>query len=82
MIGPEWSVAKNSEGQSRLEDPTDWIRIELTTALNRHIPVIPVLVGGASLPKTSTLPTDLRKVFHYQEHESWCQPDFKLLRLD
>src|SRR5262249_21189585 len=49
MIGPEWPVAKNSEGQIRLEDPNDWVRTELTTALSRSIPIIPVLVGGASL---------------------------------
>jgi hypothetical protein len=69
MIGPEWSIAKNSEGQLRLEDPNDWVRTELTTALNRSIPVIPVLVGGASLPKLAALPDDLKKVFQYQAHE-------------
>jgi hypothetical protein len=69
MIGPEWSIAKNSEGQIRLEDPDDWVRMELTTALSRSIPVIPVLVGGASLPKLATLPDDLKKLLNYQAHE-------------
>lgn len=69
MIGPAWSVAKNAEGQTRLEDPNDWVRMELTTALSRNIPVIPVLVGGSSLPKTSTLPHDLQKLSNYQTHE-------------
>jgi hypothetical protein len=69
MIGPEWSLAMNGEGQKRLEDPNDWVRTELTTALNRSIPVIPVLVGGASLPKLATLPDDLKKLFNYQAHE-------------
>ncbi len=69
MIGPEWSIIKNAEGQIRLEDPNDWMRIELMTALSRNIPIIPVLVGGASLPKTSALPDDLRKLFHYQSYE-------------
>jgi hypothetical protein len=69
MIGPEWSIAKNYEGQIRLEDPNDWVRMELTTALSRSIPVIPVLVGGISLPKLATLPEDLKKLFNYQAHE-------------
>jgi TIR domain len=69
MIGPEWSLAKNAEGQARLQDPNDWVRTELTTALSRSIPVIPVFVGGASLPKLATLPDDLKKLFQYQAHE-------------
>jgi hypothetical protein len=60
VIGPEWSLTTNAEGQKRLEDPNDWVRTELTTALSRSIPVIPVLVGGASLPKLATLPDDLK----------------------
>jgi hypothetical protein len=66
---PEWSLAENAEGQARLQDPNDWVRTQLTTALSRSIPVIPVLVGGASLPKLATLPDDLRKLFNYQPHE-------------
>jgi hypothetical protein len=69
MIGPEWSISKNYEGQIRLEDQNDWVRMELTTALSRSIPVIPVLVGGTSLPKLATLPEDLKKLFNYQAHE-------------
>lgn len=69
MIGPNWPLATNSEGQRRLEDPNDWVRTELTAALNRSIPVIPVLVGGADLPKVDTLPDDLKKLFQYQTHE-------------
>lgn len=69
MIGPEWAHAKDAEGKVRLEDPSDWVRTELATALSRNIPVIPVLVGGALLPKTTALPEDLRKLFQYQTHE-------------
>jgi hypothetical protein len=69
IIGPEWSLVKNAEGQARLQDPNDWVRTELTAALSRSIPVIPVLVGGATLPKLATLHDDLRKLFNYQAHE-------------
>lgn len=69
MIGPNWPIVTNPEGQRRLEDPNDWVRTELTAALNRSVPVIPVLVGGASLPKVGTLPAELKKLFQYQIHE-------------
>lgn len=69
MIGPKWCIATNPEGQPRLGAPNDWVRTELTAALNRSIPVIPVLVGGADLPKVETLPDDLKKLFQYQTHE-------------
>ena len=69
MIGPTWRIATNSEGQPRLEDPNDWVRLELTAALSRSIPVIPILVGGTSLPKVAALPEDLKKLFQYQAHE-------------
>ena len=69
MIGPNWPIATSPEGQRRLEDPNDWVRTELTAALNRSIPVIPVLVGGADLPKVDTLPDELKKLFQYQTHE-------------
>ncbi|GKS57009.1 hypothetical protein YTPLAS18_05360 [Nitrospira sp.] len=69
MIGPKWTLATNPEGQPRLEDPRDWVRMELTAALSRNIPVIPVLVGGTALPNVGTLPEDLKKLFQYQSHE-------------
>ena len=47
IIGKDWSSSKNDKNQRRLEDPDDYVRIEIETALQRDIPVIPVLVGGA-----------------------------------
>lgn len=85
MIGPEWLSTKNADGQLRLEDPNDWVRIELTTALSRNIPIIPVLVGGASVPKLKALPENLTKLFHYQSHEltdkRWEYDTTQLLRV-
>lgn len=59
MIGPEWATATETSGKPRLEDPTDWVRIEIAAALTRKIRVIPVLVGGASVPTIDLLPDDL-----------------------
>ena len=47
---------------SKIGDDNDPIRIEVETALNQDIPLIPVLVGGATMPKSTTLPESLQKL--------------------
>src|SRR5262245_21104438 len=60
LIGRSWLTAKDTSGQRRLDDPADFVRIETAAALKRDIPVIPVLVQGASAPKSDQLPDDLK----------------------
>jgi len=60
LIGPQWLTVKDKEGKVRLEDPGDYVRLEIGTALGRGIRVIPVLVQGASMPKTADLPEELK----------------------
>ena len=50
IIGPRWTDARNDAGQRRLEDPDDFVRIELEAALARKVPVVPVQVGHALMP--------------------------------
>lgn len=59
IIGPGWLDAKNRSGRRRLDDPNDYVRLEIETALNRDIRVIPVLVDGAQMPQASELPSSL-----------------------
>ena len=59
VIGPDWLVAKTSDGRSRLNEPTDYVRIEIESALKRDIRVIPVLVDGAIMPRPSDLPSSI-----------------------
>jgi hypothetical protein len=59
VIGGEW-LARNPDGESRLDDPHDWVRLEVAEALRRNVRVIPLLVHGASLPAPSELPEDVR----------------------
>jgi len=62
LIGKSWLSAKDISGQRRLDDPADFVRIETGAALKRDIPVIPVLVQGASAPKPDQLPDDLKEL--------------------
>lgn len=48
VIGPDWTGTKDGKGKSRLEDPRDFVRIEIESALKREIPIIPVFVRGLS----------------------------------
>jgi len=51
---------KNESGGRRLDDPEDFVAIEIAAALARDIRVIPVLVDGARVPKASELPDSLK----------------------
>lgn len=58
MIGPRWLDAKTSAGR-RLDEPGDFVRMEIGAALASGKPVIPVLVGGAAMPAEADLPAEL-----------------------
>lgn len=60
IVGPAWATIANSEGVRRLHDPRDFVALELATALNRKVPVIPVLVHDAKMPSADLLPENLR----------------------
>ncbi len=59
VIGPGWVDAEDEHGNRRLDDPADWVRLEIANALRREIRVIPVLVKGAAMPPAAKLPEDL-----------------------
>ena len=69
LIGNFWLDIENDEGVRRLDDPTDWVRIEIKAALDRDIPVIPVLVGRKSMPKPSEVPKELEDLVFLQAQE-------------
>jgi hypothetical protein len=66
VIGPTWASATGPDGASRLRDPNDYVRSELVNALQRDVPVVPVLVGGATIPPADALPEDLQPLLHRQ----------------
>ncbi len=59
IVGPEWLVASGEQGTHRLDDPLDFVRLEIAAALKRDIPVIPVLVRSAKMPRADQLPPDV-----------------------
>jgi hypothetical protein len=57
LIGPGWIDASDLKNKGRrLDNPSDFVRIEIGEALARDIPVVPVLIDGAPLPDMSLLP--------------------------
>jgi len=66
IIGPGWLSASDEGGERRLDNPKDFVRIEIETALARNIRVIPVLVNGARMPREQDLPETLRALVERQ----------------
>lgn len=68
VIGRYW-LSSSDKGGRRIEKPDDFVRIELLTALSRDIPIIPVLVHGAGMPKPEDLPGELESLTRRQAVE-------------
>jgi hypothetical protein len=60
LIGKGWASCTEKDGRPRLEDPKDWVRLEVAAALRRDVLVVPVFVDGARLPDPASLPEELR----------------------
>ncbi|MDP9386422.1 MAG: toll/interleukin-1 receptor domain-containing protein, partial [Actinomycetota bacterium] len=81
VIGREWVVS--SDGRRRLDDPTDWVRVEVAAAIERDgVTVLPVLVEGVSMPEADELPEPLRPLTRYNALEvSDSRWDYDVQRL-
>jgi TIR domain len=64
IIGPTWASIANASGQRRLDDPNDFVVLEIASALKREVPVIPVLVHAAKMPSQDQLPESLKSFSH------------------
>jgi hypothetical protein len=82
VIGKHWLTATDAAGQRRLEDPDDYVQMEIAAALQRNLRVIPVLVQGASMPSTDELPEDLAPLSHrnaFELHDTSWRDDIRRL---
>jgi hypothetical protein len=62
FIGDKWLEQSAPGGRARIFEPDDYVRAELRATLSRPVLVVPVLVGGAHMPKAEQLPEDVRAI--------------------
>jgi hypothetical protein len=82
VIGKNWLTATDEAGQKRLENPVDYVRTEIATALKRNIRVIPLLIQGADMPSARELPDDLAPLSRrnaFEIHDSSWRDDIRRL---
>jgi hypothetical protein len=65
MIGREW-LAAAKDGGRRIDQASDPIRAEVTSALRSNLTIVPLLVSGAAMPKPEELPADLAGLTEWQ----------------
>jgi formylglycine-generating enzyme required for sulfatase activity len=75
LIGRNWANATDEGGRTRLENPADYVRLEIEAALKRDIAVTPVLVQGAHMPAPEDLPAEIRDLAYRNgfelSHNRW-----------
>lgn len=76
VIGPDWLETKGPSGTRRIDDPEDLVRIEVETALRLGVPVAPLMVRGAELPKPHMLPESVRELTDRNGLPIRPHPDF------
>ena len=82
LIGDEWLTITDEHGRRRLDNPDDFVRLEIEAALARKVRVIPILVDGARMPRADELPDSLSKLVRRQALElSPSRFDFDTSRL-
>lgn len=69
VIGPHWLDVQHPLGGRRLDDKGDWVRFEILNGLQGNLRVVPVLVGGAVMPKSNQLPDALEPLVCRNAHE-------------
>ena|GEM_PF-4469810 len=79
VIGTKWLTVTSATGTPRLDDPTDWVRNEVETALDRQLEIIPVMVDGASPlnPTDPRIPPPINGLAKKQVQRVRNDPDFE-----
>jgi tetratricopeptide (TPR) repeat protein len=69
VIGNQWAKSIDARGRRRIDNPDDYVRLEIATALRRRVRVIPVLVQGAPMPGPDELPPPLQRLARHNALE-------------
>ena len=69
VIGKHYLISSDAKPRRRLNDPKDFVRLEIATALKHNVPIIPVLVDGAPMPMDRDLPDALKSLARRQAVE-------------
>lgn len=76
IIGRTWLSVSGSKNERKIDSPSDFVRIEIATALRRGIPTIPLLISGANMPDTEALPEEIRELRFRNAVAIRPDPDF------
>lgn len=77
IIGRAWLDTTDAQGQRRLDDQDDWVRLEIEQALALKLPVIPLRVDGAPMPGAASLPPSLTGLLTQNGWEIHYDPYFQ-----
>jgi hypothetical protein len=76
IIGPSWTTARDENGKRRLDNPNDFVRVEVECALRGKMPVIPILVSNARMPTADELPRSMQALAARNGMAIRPDPDF------
>jgi hypothetical protein len=74
VVGKHWATVRDNSGALRLDSESDYVRLELSLALQKNLLVIPVLINGAELPPEGSLPPDIRPLVY---RNAWHLSDLR-----
>lgn len=76
VIGRDWLAVTNEQNRRRIDDPTDFVRIEIESALKRSLPIVPLLVRDATIPREEDMPSSLKELVFRNGVQIRSDPDF------
>lgn len=76
VIGQKWLTCSTADGGRRIDEPGDYVRLEIETALQHNVPVIPALIDGARTPRAIELPPEIKDLAYRQSATLRSDPHF------
>lgn len=76
VIGRQWTSTQDERGRKRLDNPADFVRIEIENALSQNKVVIPVLVENAAMPQETDVPSTMQELCYRHAAIVRHNPDF------